>query len=52
MATATFKHTTEEFRVCPVTSFRVDRKAELLMVFNAVVSILCLSMTQQHKECW
>lgn len=44
MATATFNHTKEEFRVCPVTSFRVDRKAELLMTFHAVVSILCLSI--------
>ncbi|MHA2030206.1 MAG: hypothetical protein ACW99Q_12490 [Candidatus Kariarchaeaceae archaeon] len=48
MATASaeggFTHTKEEFRVCPVTSFRVDRSSELLMVGHAVIAVLCLAL--------
>jgi cytochrome c oxidase subunit 1 len=40
----TFEHTTEDFRVCPDTSFRVDRSAQLLMVASAVVAVLCLAL--------
>ncbi|MHA2250161.1 MAG: cbb3-type cytochrome c oxidase subunit I [Candidatus Kariarchaeaceae archaeon] len=41
---ADFEHTKEDFRVCPVTTFRVDRSAELLMVANAVIAVLALSV--------
>lgn len=39
-----FIHTKEDFRVCPVTSFRVDRNAELLMTGHAVIAILCMAL--------
>ena len=47
MATAkadAFTHTRDDFRVCPVTSFRVDRSAELLMVGHAVIAILAMAL--------
>lgn len=37
-----FEHTKEEFRVCPVTNFRVHRDAQLLMTVNAVTAIVFL----------
>ncbi|MDH5403756.1 MAG: cbb3-type cytochrome c oxidase subunit I, partial [Candidatus Heimdallarchaeota archaeon] len=39
-----FEHSKEDFRVCPETNFRVDRKAEFLMIIYAVVAVLCLSL--------
>lgn len=32
----------DRFRTCPVTGLRVDRKAELLIKCNAVVSVVCM----------
>ncbi len=34
----------DEFRVCPKTNFRVFRKAEPLMIANAVVAVLALAI--------
>ncbi len=39
-----FVHNKSEFRVCPQTSFRVYRKAEPLMIANAVVAVLALAI--------
>ena len=34
----------DEFRVCPETTFRVHTPTEPLIVFNAVIAVLCLSI--------
>ncbi|MHA2502142.1 MAG: cbb3-type cytochrome c oxidase subunit I [Candidatus Kariarchaeaceae archaeon] len=34
----------EEFRVCPETTFRVYKPAQMLMIVNAVVAVLCLTV--------
>ena len=44
MATITYDYDKTEFRVCPETAFRVHRKAEPLMIVNAVVAILALAV--------
>ncbi len=44
MATIQFNYSKDEFRVCPVTSFRVHKKAEPLMTINAVAAIIFLSI--------
>jgi cytochrome c oxidase subunit 1 len=34
----------DDFRTCPVTTFKVDPKAELLIKANAVAAVLCLTV--------
>ena len=44
MATPTVTYDKQEFRVCPITTFRVHRKAEPVMIVNAVVAILAMAL--------